>query len=100
MQNIVEEDGVLLIVMSSLQAHCALSNSNSREVLTETFNCEGGDGFILFEDRAIVKNVAVGTGVMVTPIVAWEAIVEDWKGGKNSVVFEMAIPGIAICVRG
>ena len=47
-----------------------------------------------------MKNMAVGTKVIVTPIVAWKAIVEDRKGGEDSVVFKMSIPGIAICVGG
>jgi len=66
--------------------------------LTEAFHSKGGDGFILFEGRAIMEHMSVCTRVMMTGVILGDSIVKYGKGGKNGVILELSEPHITICV--
>jgi hypothetical protein len=62
----------------------ALPNSDSWEVFSETFYCEGRDGLVVLEDGAVMKDMAISTWAVMTWIVVWEGIVKHRKGGVYS----------------
>ena len=68
-QDIGQQYGMGACITIRLETNAALPNGQGGEVTSEPFDSKGFDSLVALECRAIVEDLVVGTGVIVTMII-------------------------------
>jgi hypothetical protein len=74
-EDVVEEDGAILVWILGFKSDGTSPDGKSWEVLAKAFYSEGRNILVLFEDGVVVEDVAVGSRVVVAWVVMEESVV-------------------------